>query len=85
MDQMTTHTQRNGFTFKQFHVAHDGCAMKVGTDAVLEQVPGEHSLPTVLFLDENGRVRFATSGYRDYTQLKTIVETLLKTPQAPSR
>lgn len=24
-----------GFTFKQFHVAHDRCAMKVGTDGVL--------------------------------------------------
>lgn len=25
----------NGFTFKQFHVAHDRCAMKVGTDGIL--------------------------------------------------
>ncbi|PKH21944.1 hypothetical protein CIG19_15140 [Enterobacterales bacterium CwR94] len=27
--------QRNGFTFKHFFVAHDRCAMKVGTDAIL--------------------------------------------------
>lgn len=32
---MSDHQQRAGFTFKQFHVAHEGCAMKVGTDAVL--------------------------------------------------
>lgn len=32
---MTAHAQRSGFSFKQFHVAHDGCAMKVGTDAIL--------------------------------------------------
>lgn len=25
----------NGFTFKQFHINHDRCAMKVGTDGVL--------------------------------------------------
>ncbi len=25
----------SGFTFKQFHVAHDRCAMKVGTDGIL--------------------------------------------------
>jgi len=24
-----------GFTFKQFFVAHDRCAMKVGTDGIL--------------------------------------------------
>ncbi|MDF3007358.1 MAG: yfiC, partial [Enterobacter kobei] len=27
--------RRDGFTFKQFFVAHDRCAMKVGTDGVL--------------------------------------------------
>ncbi len=32
---MTNHHQRTGFTFKQFHVAHENCAMKVGTDAIL--------------------------------------------------
>ncbi|MFM2486444.1 tRNA1(Val) (adenine(37)-N6)-methyltransferase [Celerinatantimonas yamalensis] len=30
-----SYKQRPGFTFKQFHVAHDGCAMKVGTDGIL--------------------------------------------------
>ena len=27
--------KNNGFTFKQFHIAHDRCAMKVGTDGIL--------------------------------------------------
>ncbi len=27
--------KNNGFTFKQFHVKHDRCAMKVGTDSIL--------------------------------------------------
>lgn len=38
MHQHATRSQtlrRNGFTFKQFFVAHDRCAMKVGTDAIL--------------------------------------------------
>lgn len=27
--------KQNGFTFKQFHIAHHRCAMKVGTDGIL--------------------------------------------------
>lgn len=27
--------RNSGFTFKQFHIAHDRCAMKVGTDGIL--------------------------------------------------
>lgn len=33
--EVLPHFKRPGFTFKQFHIAHDGCAMKVGTDAIL--------------------------------------------------
>ncbi|WP_147199313.1 tRNA1(Val) (adenine(37)-N6)-methyltransferase [Pantoea sp. CCBC3-3-1] len=35
MSQQKAHLRANGFTFKQFFVAHDRCAMKVGTDGVL--------------------------------------------------
>ncbi|CBG89265.1 tRNA(1)(Val) (adenine(37)-N(6))-methyltransferase TrmN [Citrobacter rodentium] len=35
MPQSTSVLRRNGFTFKQFFVAHDRCAMKVGTDGIL--------------------------------------------------
>ena len=37
---MVEHAERSGFTFQQFHVAHDRCAMKVGardTDAYLAE------------------------------------------------
>lgn len=35
MIQSKSVLRRNGFTFKQFFVAHDRCAMKVGTDGIL--------------------------------------------------
>ena len=35
MLQPKAHLRRDGFTFKQFFVAHDRCAMKVGTDGIL--------------------------------------------------
>ncbi len=35
MSQQKARYRANGFTFKQFFVAHDRCAMKVGTDGVL--------------------------------------------------
>ncbi|MDX6020386.1 tRNA1(Val) (adenine(37)-N6)-methyltransferase [Scandinavium sp. V105_16] len=35
MSQPASVLRRNGFTFKQFFVAHDRCAMKVGTDGIL--------------------------------------------------
>lgn len=35
MSQQKAILRANGFTFKQFFVAHDRCAMKVGTDGVL--------------------------------------------------
>ncbi len=35
MTQQKAALRANGFTFKQFFVAHDRCAMKVGTDGVL--------------------------------------------------
>ncbi|WP_338557549.1 tRNA1(Val) (adenine(37)-N6)-methyltransferase [Erwinia sp. E_sp_B01_3] len=35
MSQQKPVLRANGFTFKQFFIAHDRCAMKVGTDGVL--------------------------------------------------
>lgn len=57
----------------------------IGKDSVMQQIPGGGSLPTLLFVDEQGRVRFSTSGYHDYTQIRCIVEHLLETPVSPAR
>ncbi len=35
MSQPKAQFRRDGFTFKEFFVAHDRCAMKVGTDGVM--------------------------------------------------
>ncbi|PDO82432.1 tRNA(1)(Val) (adenine(37)-N(6))-methyltransferase TrmN [Kosakonia sacchari] len=35
MSQSKAQLRRDGFTFKEFFVAHDRCAMKVGTDGVM--------------------------------------------------
>src|SRR5690606_4008152 len=35
MSQLKAQLRRDGFTFKQFFIAHDRCAMKVGTDGIL--------------------------------------------------
>ncbi|GAA0327812.1 tRNA1(Val) (adenine(37)-N6)-methyltransferase [Morganella psychrotolerans] len=45
MTENNSTPRRRGFTFKQFFVAHDRCAMKVGTDGVLlgGWVPCEHA------------------------------------------
>jgi len=35
MSQSKPPLRGNGFTFKRFFIAHDRCAMKVGTDSIL--------------------------------------------------
>jgi thioredoxin-related protein len=51
----------------------------LGDASVTQQIPNFKSYPTLVFLDRSGRVRFSTSGYVDYTQLETIVDSILKT------
>lgn len=56
----------------------------IGNDSVMEQIPGG-SLPTLVFLDEQGKVRFSISGYRDYCQIREITEQLLASPPTAPR
>ncbi len=67
-------------TLKSFLDANDveyDCLL--GEASVTLQVPNFKSYPTLVFLDRSGRVRFSTSGYVDYTQLETIVDSILQT------
>lgn len=73
--KLTAFAERHGVTWD----------LLVGNDAVLEQIPGGGSLPTLVFLDSRGQVRFSIAGYHDYSQIKTIVERLLANPVSGAR
>jgi thiol-disulfide isomerase/thioredoxin len=53
-------------------------ACLLGDAELLQQIPQQKSLPTLVFINPQGKVVFAAQGYHDYTQLKVIVETLQK-------
>ena len=50
--------------------------MGVGTDAIKNQIPGKVLLPTTLFIDQTGTVRYVAKGYHDYEQLAAITAQL---------
>lgn len=51
--------------------------LAVGTDAVKSQIPGEVLLPTTLFVDHKGNVRYVARGYHDYAQLESLTKSLI--------
>jgi thiol-disulfide isomerase/thioredoxin len=57
----------------------------VGDESLVQQLPNFKSYPTMLFLDRQGNVRFATSGYLDYEQLSVIAEQLITLKPLPSQ
>ncbi|MDU3717144.1 MAG: tRNA1(Val) (adenine(37)-N6)-methyltransferase [Klebsiella michiganensis] len=84
MSQSKFALPRNGFTFKQFFVAHDRCAMKVGTDGdigagsgllalMLAQRTGETVIVDAVELDEEAaeqaRENAADSPWADRLQI----------------
>ena len=50
--------------------------MGVGTEAIKKQIPGKVLLPTTLFIDQTGTVRYIARGYHDYEQLAAITSQL---------
>ena len=64
-------------TVKSFAIDNDiNYAMGVGTEAIKQQIPGKVLLPTTLFIDQTGTVRYVAQGYHDYEQLAAITAQL---------
>ncbi len=47
-----------------------------GTESLSNQIPGDVRLPTTLFIDGNGNVRYIARGFHNYAKLAAITETL---------
>ena len=55
------------------------CAM--GDESFSRQVPGKSALPTTLFLDQDGNVRYIARGYHDYSKIEAITKVLASESQ----
>lgn len=49
----------------------------VGSAELKSQLPADLKLPTTLFIDRNGTVRYMASGYQNYEKIAAITETLV--------
>ena len=64
-------------TVKSFGIDNDvNYTLGVGTEAIKRQIPGKVLLPTTLFIDQTGTVRYIARGYHDYDQLAAITKLL---------
>ena len=64
-------------TVKNFAIDNDiDYKLAVGTNAIKAQIPGRVLLPTTLFIDQNGTVRYVAQGYHDYMQLEALTKAL---------
>lgn len=62
---------------KSFGIDNDvNYTLAVGTEAIKKQIPGKVLLPTTLFMDETGTVRYVAQGYHNYDQLAAITKLL---------
>ena len=53
----------------------------LGDTSVSNQIAGTMALPTTLFLDRDGRVRYIATGYHDYAKVEAITKLLLSESQ----
>ena len=59
-------------------------AIAMGDTSIAGQLPGKMALPTTVFIDRNGRVRFIARGYHDYAKVEAITKILVNESQAIS-
>ena len=65
--------------FAAQHKFNYPCAM--GDQSFSAQVPGEQILPTTLFIDQRGRLRFIARGYHSYAKIEAITKFLASESQ----
>lgn len=53
----------------------------LGDTTISSQLQGKMALPTTLFLDRDGRVRYIARGYHDYAKVEAITKVLLNESQ----
>ena len=53
----------------------------LGDTSISSQLAGKMALPTTLFLDRDGRVRYIATGYHDYAKVEAITKVLLSESQ----
>lgn len=53
----------------------------LGDTSVSSQLAGKMALPTTLFLDRDGRVRYVATGFHDYAKVQAITKVLLNESQ----
>lgn len=69
-------------TVRDFAAQHNfnyPCAM--GDQSFSAQVPGQQMLPTTLFIDQTGRVRYVARGYHNYAKIEAITKFLASESQ----
>ena len=50
----------------------------LGDDSITAQLSSDEKLPTTLFLDQKGSVRFVAKGFHNFYQLKAVTDVLLE-------
>ena len=56
----------------------------LGDATIAGQLPGKMALPTTLFIDRDGRVRYIARGFHDHTKVEAITKILLNESQVIS-